>query len=356
MNLEELAKQPKATLIQYAQDNSIDLCGAKTKNDILDAIKNHAEAQGGNEMEENTVVEEVVETVEGEEVDTTLPEGAEATAVEKVFEVDGKEVTKSEFIRHQFLNNNLSRKEISEQFDIEYRTVYGATVNMTNDAAPTSRGRSASQAKIAVTEDNIVVTTQTKDMIDEATGEVTGEGIVVYFNNEEQPEGTEIPATVETDRNAWIKVQVDAGVDRADIAKALGLSYGVIYNITKGQAGTKEKIMMDYEGESVSRSEYIRRKFAAGMSKADIAKELGVEYSVVWSATKAEKTEEEKYQDAVTKLAKFTADVEDAEAFNALLESLKAVTFKVEEEASEEVSEDAVDEAVAEEVAEETEA
>lgn len=330
MNYEEIASKSKSELITLAQELNLDLGGAKSKGAILEVFKNHIESQGGNEMETENMNQDVVTE---EVVDTNLPEGEEAKDT-RVFEVEGKEVTKSEFIRHQFLTNNLSRKEISEKFDIDYRTVYGATVNMTNEAAPTSRGRSASQAKITVTEDNVVVAT--KEVTIEETGEVV---VAVFFNNEEQPEGTEIPATTEVDRNEWIKAQVEAGVDRADVAKALGLSYGVIYNITKGQAGTKEKIMMDYEGEQVSRSEYIRRRYAAGVAKADIAKELGVEYSVVWSATKAEKTEEEKYQDAVAKLAKFADNVEDAEAFNTLIEALKAVAFKVEEEATEEVAE-----------------
>lgn len=313
----ELGTLNKKALVDFATSLGVDVKGLSTKTQIIEAIKASENYKGESAMEENQVLENpVVENREGGEVDTTLPEGVEAQTAEQTFEIEGKPVSKSEFIRHQFTANNLSRKEISEQFGIEYRTVYGATVNMTNDAAATPRGRSASHTIIEVTEDHKVVTV------------VDG---VLHINQEAQLEGTVVPATTSVDRNTWIKERVAAGADRAEIAKALGLSYGAVYSLTKGEGAGREKIMMDYEGEQVTRSEYIRRRVASGVSKADVAKELGVEYSVVWGATKAQKTTAEKYADAIAKVAGFAEFMEDKDSFTALIEGLKVMVLKAEE-------------------------
>lgn len=302
-----------------ADERNIDLSDATKKGDIVDRIAGAlnitnpqtGENQGGNIMEDKDLQ---VTT----EFDGNAPTGAEAAAEaadDRVWhDKDGNEVSKSAFIREQFLHFNKSRKQIAEEFNINYRTVYGATVNLTNDAEPAGRGRSAANAKIKVTADNQVVT------VVDGVAHVDGEPI----------EG-DAPETTEVDRNEWIKQQVEAGVSRGDVAKKLGLSYGVVYGITKEMEGTRAVHEYEHNGETVSRSEYIRRLHAEGMSKADIAKQLGVEYSVVWSATKAAKSDDEKYLDQVDKLAKFADKVEDAEAFNALIEQLKAVTFKAEE-------------------------
>ncbi|MNO88256.1 hypothetical protein D3C76_796970 [compost metagenome] len=281
--------------------------------------------------EQNLNEVEVTETEQsefeaGQEVDTTTaPDANEAADEAKDTRVwtsaDGKEISKSEFIREQFTVNNLSRKEISEQFDINYRTVYGATVNMTNDAEPSTRGRAASVTKITVTADNRVVST--------SKNEETGEEVTLVNNQAvTAEEAAELGELTEVDRNEWIQSQVDAGVKRSDVADALGLSYGVIYQQTKENSGTRQRYEIEYNGETISRSEYIRRKFAEGVSKADIAKELGVDYPVVWSALKDTKTDSEKFLDAVEKVAKFADVAVDAAALNALVEQLKAVEIK----------------------------
>lgn len=269
---------------------------------------------------------------EGEvtETNTEVPAG-EATETEKddrVFEVDGVAVSKSEFIRHQFTDNNLSRKEISEKFDINYRTVYGATVNMVNEAEPTARGRATTNAKIDVTTDGQVVT--------EADG-------VTYVNGEELEAGAPVPETTSVERNTWIKEQVEAGKSRSDIANVLGLSYGVVYGLTKDVAGASQRHEIEYEGEVISRSEYIRKLHAKGMSKGEIAKELGVDYPVVWSALKGLKSEQEKFQDAVKRLEKFAAHTEDEGKFMKALEKLAGTAFKAEnEDAPEESTEEPI--------------
>lgn len=274
-------------------------------------------------MAKNKEVVNPAEEMVGTELDTQVQGNAPAEEKEEVkyYNSEGQEVSKSAFIREQFTKFNKTRKQISEEFNIPYRTVYGATVNMENDAEPTSRGRGVTFSKIQVTEDNKVVFVK--------------DGIV-YINNEAQPEGTEVPETVEVDRNEWIKAQVAAGVSRGDIAKALDLSYGVVYGLTKDAEGTRQKYEVtikneDGTEETISRSEYIRRQVAAGVPKGQIAKELNVEYSVVWQATKKMKTAEEKFMDLISGLEKFMDMVVNPDSLAIAIEQLKSIEIKTEE-------------------------
>lgn len=256
---------------------------------------------------------------EEQEFDGQAPDVSEAAAEAKDNRVwtleDGTEVSKSEFIRHQFTVYNKSRKEIAEEFGINYRTVYGATVNMVNDAEPASRGRTAANHKITVDGEGNVIT------VIEGITHVNGEAIEGEFEGE----------TIEVSRNEWIREQVEGGKSRGEVAKALGVSYGVVYGLTKDVAGASQRHEVEYKGETVSRSEAIRRMFADGMAKAEIAKELGVDYPVVWSALKALKSEQEKFADAVERLRKFADHVVDPEGFTAALDALLEVEFKSEE-------------------------
>lgn len=262
--------------------------------------------------------ENFVQEMQAEELQQNVPaEVAEETKDERKWYLeDGTECSKSAFIREQFLKNNLSRKEISEKFNIPYRTVYGATVNLENEAEPTSRGRGVTFSKINVTADDKVVFVK--------------DGVVI-INGEEQPEGTPVPETIEVDRNEWIKRQVANGMSRGAVAKALDLSYGVVYGLTKDAEGTRQKYEVEYNGKIMSRSEYIRMRVAEGVSKSDIAKELGVEYSVVWQATKKMKTNEEKFVDAVNALEKFMDLVETPEILEQAIKLLNEVKIKAEE-------------------------
>jgi len=238
----------------------------------------------------------------------------------KWYNSDNQEVSKSAFIREQFVKHNKSRKQISEENNIPYRTVYGATVNLENEAEPSSRGRGQTFSKLSVTEDNHVVFV--KD------GIVTIDGVA-------QAEGTEAPETTEVDRNTWIKDQVNAGKNRADIAKMLDLSYGVIYGLTKDEEGTRQKYEIEDPDthEMISRSEYIRRQVAAGVPKSDIAKKLDVEYSVVWQATKKMKTVEEKFVDSIKSLEKYMDLVENPEILTQAISLLNTVKIKAGEAA-----------------------
>jgi transposase len=287
------------------------------------ARKNRNEEANINEeeitMTENTEMnDEVMDEMEGAELNTNDVPANEAKEDGRIWKcADGSECSKSAFIREQFSKFNKGRKEISAEYNIPYRTVYGATVNMENEAEPTNRGRGVTFSKINVTEDGAVVFVK--------------DGIV-YINGEVQPEGTEAPETMEMDRNEYIKQQVLAGVGRGDIAKRLDLSYGVIYGITKEAEGTRQKYEVTLEdGTVISRSEYIRKQVEAGVAKSDIAKELGVEYSVVWQATKKLKTTEEKFVDTVKSLEKFLDQVEMPEVLRELIDKLGSVKIKAEE-------------------------
>lgn len=319
-------------------------------------------------QETNTGAEFVTETAETDTNPAGAPSAEEAAAeakdTRKWHLEDGTEVSKSEFIRHQFTKNNLSRKAISEQFDINYRTVYGATVNMVNEAEPATRGRTATSSKITVSAAGQVITViegvyhLDNVAVEDAVGIAAVEGTPEVANED----GTTTPAVepaVEVDRNTWIKAQVANGRDRSEIAKALGLSYGVIYGMTKEIAGTTQRHEFTVEKqdgsgemETITRSEHIRRLFASGMGKSEIAKTLGVDYPVVWSALKGQKGDDEKYAEAVEKLSKFADKVVDAAAFTALIEQLKLVEFKQPEVPAETPAEETVEAAATEEVAE----
>lgn len=276
-------------------------------------------------MSKNLNFEEVDEMAVNAEFDENL-EGAveEKNSVNEVkwYNKNGEEVSKSAFIREKFIEDNMSRKEIAEKFNIPYRTVYGATVNLENSAEPTSRGRGTTFSKLQVTADGVVV------MVKDDT---------VFFDNVAQPEGTVVPETIEVDRNTFIKEQVANGRSRGEIAKALDLSYGVIYGLTKDAESARQKYEIEdpETGEIISRNEYIRRRVAAGVSKSDVAKELGVEYSVVWQATKKQKSEQERFEDAIEVLRKFENIVSNPDALQEAIGILQ--NLEIEEKQEEEV-------------------
>lgn len=259
--------------------------------------------------------EDLMAGMEPETTGAETTEGAEGTdtAGEVFFDSEGKEVSKSAFIRDQFVKGNKSRKQISEEFNIPYRTVYGATVNMENEAEPSTRGRGVTNPKIEV-------------LAADNTKVVIRDGEKILVNGEEV---AEVGETVEVDRNTFIKEQVAAGVNRGEIAKFLDLSYGVIYNLTKeGESGrTKHDVELE-DGTIVSRSEYIRMLAASGVSKSDIAKQLNVEYSVVWQATKQVKSVAERVADAIETLKKFGEFALDAKKFEKAIVAVSELQFK----------------------------
>lgn len=255
-------------------------------------------------------------------MDTAVPAKAEK---ETYTLADGSQGSRAAFIREKFQQDNMSRKEIADTYGFAYRVVYSATVNMTNEAEAAGRGRSSVNAVIKVTANNQYV------------NEVDGK---VYVDGEPYEGAIEDLGELQNaDRNEWIIAKAQEGVSRGDIAKMLGMSYGVIYNITKELEGTREKHEVTLEdGTVVSRSEYIRMLYAGGKSRGDIAKELDVPYTVVWQATKVVKSEQEKFADLVESLKGYADKVADPDTFAVILDDLSKVELV--EEAEEQPAEE----------------
>ncbi|MDY2911869.1 MAG: hypothetical protein SOT58_07445 [Agathobacter sp.] len=255
-----------------------------------------------------------------ENVSTDLPEGstAEAPAQRETYTLaDGSEGSRAAFIREKFIDENMSRKQISEEFGFPYRVVYSATVNMTNDAEAPSRGRSATNSIIKVNAENQFV--EVKDVDGQELTFVNGEAVDTTYADEDLQD---------KNRNEWIKEMVDNGMSRGDIAKILGLSYGVIYGLTKDSENTRQTHTITLEdGTEISRAEYIRRRVAEGVSRSDVAKELDVPYSVVWQATKTEKTDEDKFRAALEVIESYVDQLDNKEAAEEAITILQASNF-----------------------------
>lgn len=243
----------------------------------------------------------------------------------KYFDNEGNEISCSAFCRMKFLEENMTKREIADTYDINYRTVYGACQNLVNDAAEEKRGRSAVEATIQVNAENqpVVVTKEGKTLV---------AGVEVDAELEE--------GTLETvNRKEWVLAQIEAGMEKNEVAKQLNVSHGVIYSITKDATGlnNRTKVMITLEdGTEISRSKHIRNLYAAGVTRKDIAKQLDVAYNVVYQATKEEKSIREKYDAAIETLVKFADDIaeENKEAFQYAIDSLKefGIVEKAEEE------------------------
>ncbi len=265
----------------------------------------------------NTNFENEFGAQENEQVNVELPEGAtaEAPAQRETYTLaDGSEGSRAAFIREKFIDENMSRKQISEQFGFPYRVVYSATVNMVNEAEAPSRGRSATNAIIKVNAENQVV--EVKDVDGQQLTFVNGEAVDVTYAAEDLQD---------KNRNEWIKESIEAGMSRGDIAKILNLSYGVIYGLTKDSENTRQTHTVTLEdGTEISRAEYIRRRVAEGVSRSDVAKELDVPYSVVWQATKTEKTDEDKFRAAIEVIESYLDRVDNKEAVQEAITILQA--------------------------------
>lgn len=93
---------------------------------------------------------------------------------------------------------------------------------------------------------------------------------------------------------------LNQGLSRPEIAKRLNVKYQLVYAATKdmkpGNSGTysdgtprtggRVTIKDPVTGEQMNRADYIKREFAKGRKRVDIAKELDVAYQIVFQATK----------------------------------------------------------------------
>lgn len=265
---------------------------------------------------------EGTEALAAEQVATDAPETVKAPKERETYELaDGSIGSRAAFIREKFVDENMSRKQIAEEFGFDYRVVYSATVNMQNEAEGGSRGRSAVNAVIKVNAENQMV--EVKEVDGAQITFVNGEASDVTYAEDD---------LMDKSRNEWIQEVVAAGMSRGDVAKILDVSYGVVYGLTKDAEGTRQTYTVTLEdGTEMSRAEYIRRQAAAGVSRGDIAKELGVPYSVVWQATKTEKTEQEKFEEAIKAVENFIGKTDNEEALADAIATLKAIQIPVEE-------------------------
>ena len=276
---------------------------------------------------------EGAEALAAEQVATDAPETVKAPKERETYELaDGSIGSRAAFIREKFVNENMSRKQIAEEFGFDYRVVYSATVNMHNEAEGGSRGRSAVNAVIKVNVENQMV--EVKEVNGAQVTFVNGEASDVTYAEDD---------LMDKPRNEWIQEVVAAGMSRGDVAKILDVSYGVVYGLTKDAEGTRQTHTVTLEdGTEIPRAEYIRRQAAAGVSRGDIAKELGVPYSVVWQATKTEKTAQEKFEEAIKAVENFTGKTDNEEALADAIATLKAIQIP-DKEAAEEAADDAAE-------------
>ena len=265
---------------------------------------------------------EGTEALAAEQVATDAPATVKATKERETYALaDGSAGSRAAFIREKFIDENMSRKQIAEEFGFDYRVVYSATVNMHNEAEGGSRGRSAVNAVIKVNVENQVV--EVKEVDGAQVTFVNGEASDVTYAEDD---------LMDKPRNEWIQEVVAAGMSRGDVAKILDVSYGVVYGLTKDAEGTRQTYTVTLEdGTEMPRAEYIRRQAAAGVSRGDIAKELGVPYSVVWQATKTEKTEQEKFEEAIKAVENFIGKTDNEEALADAIATLKAIQIPVKE-------------------------
>ena len=265
---------------------------------------------------------EGAEALAAEQVATETPETVKAPKERETYELaDGSIGSRAAFIREKFVNDNMSRKQIAEEFGFDYRVVYSATVNMHNEAEGGSRGRSAVNAVIKVNVENQVV--EVKEVDGAQVTFVNGEASDVTYAEDD---------LMDKPRNEWIQEVVAAGMSRGEVAKILDVSYGVVYGLTKDAEGTRQTHTVTLEdGTEIPRAEYIRRQAAAGVSRGDIAKELGVPYSVVWQATKTEKTAQEKFEEAIKAIENFIGKTDNEEALADAIATLKAIQIPVKE-------------------------
>ena len=96
-------------------------------------------------------------------------------------------------------------------------------------------------------------------------------------------------------RASQIRQLFDGGMSRAEIAKELGVRYQIVYQATKGAVNphhngstTGRNIMVtdSVTGEQMPRREFFRREYAAGRTRLSLAKEFNVPYQTVYQATR----------------------------------------------------------------------
>lgn len=214
--------------------------------------------QNISQEEEVTMSEVQDQVVSNEEVVTeTATPVTEAAPVEKVVllsDTTGKEISRSAWIRQEFLKNR-SRGDIAKQLGVAYGIVYSATANMTNEVHQATEGGAVARGVVMQHPE-------------------TGENI---------------------SRADYCREQVEKGRSRGELAKELGIAYATVYAATKdltpegGNTFGGARVYVEVDGAAKPRAELIREMFAEGKSRREIANEIGCDYAVVWAATKEKK-------------------------------------------------------------------
>lgn len=107
-----------------------------------------------------------------------------------------------------------------------------------------------------------------------------------------------LPDGQEVARAAYIRYLFkEQNMSRGEIAKELGVPYSTVYSATanmenthhrigEGGGGFAKKFVTLEDGTTMGRAEYIRKRIKEGATRGEVAKELQISYSAVWAATK----------------------------------------------------------------------
>lgn len=262
--MQDFNSMAKRNLVKYALELGLNVNTKADRAKLVQQIQEHITQQ--NFKEDTEMSEAEVKATESEEVVYTLD--------------DGTPCSRSAAIRQEF-NKGKSRKDLAIEFNVKYYVVYAATANMFNaahpeDAAGTGRG-SISVPKV-----------------NEEFKYVDAEGNVV----ETAEEAVSVP------RADLMKELAKAGVTRSALKEYFNVAYATVYAATKdaveGTGTRTRKVVIDPEtGEEVKRSDYIRKLYAQGLDRREIAKQVTnltgelTDYATVWAATKPKKEVEE---------------------------------------------------------------
>ena len=101
----------------------------------------------------------------------------------------------------------------------------------------------------------------------------------------------------EASRSAFIRQEFKKDKSRGDIAKELNIPYSLVYTATANMYNVKHPESGDVVRargtmleDGTPRSEYFRKQVAAGVSRGELAKEFDIPYATVYAATKEIKT------------------------------------------------------------------
>ena len=155
---------------------------------------------------------------------------------------------------------------------------------------------------VAVEENAVVVEERAveENAVEEKEGVLMENALAVVEESAAvEKEGAAVDAAVEAvvekapSRADLIRAMYAADQSRAEIAKALGIRYQAVYQVTKGLTNahhgaetTGRTILVQTDGGLRPRREVIREMYAAGRSRGEIAKEFGILFQTVYQATK----------------------------------------------------------------------